>query len=407
MKSAFQHPTSFLGDQLYFGMTPVHLSELTQKHGTPFYLYDLDFFRARLSFFSQSVPPGSWVAFALKANTYPGFLNQVKELGAGVDVVSGGELAWALQHGVDAKKIVFSGVGKSEKEIHQALDANIGLINVESWGELKKIARIAEEKKISASIGLRLNPDLDVKTHPYISTGLKENKFGIPVEEFEMYVDFLKQHPRLHLKSLSHHLGSQMMDLSPIKESFDLFLRLFQEAKKHFIHLEYLDVGGGLGIEYETQNLEREEKNFSQYLSYLQTLHTAGAKLIFEPGRFLVGHAGVLIAQVMYIKKNKERNFLILDTGSHHLVRPMLYGSYHHILPLKWPKHSETEIYDVVGPLCESSDFLAKQRSLPKLEEGDFVAILDVCAYGAVMASQYNLREKPAEFDLQSLVFHL
>lgn len=399
MDSIFTHPANYQNGRLHFGQPAQDLTSFVQGYDGPMYIYDLQHFKLRLETFLAAVPKGSWVAYALKANTYPGFLKKVNELGAGVDVVSGGEFSWALKHGVPASKVVFSGVAKSDAEIRLAIENEVGLLNVESLSELKAIARLAQEMKKSIRIGLRLNPDLDVQTHPYISTGLKENKFGIPLDEFRKYLEFIRTQPLLKLKSLSHHLGSQMMSVDPIKESLKLFKNLFEETKRDFADLTYLDIGGGLGIDYENQTLTNEKVNFQNYIEALKIFNGSGIHLIFEPGRFLVGHAGLLLAQVRFIKETKDRNFLILDTGSHHLVRPMLYSAYHHILPLK-QNNSLQKLYDVVGPLCESSDFLAKSRPLPEMNEGDFVAILDSGAYGMVMANDYNLRAKPKEIGL-------
>lgn len=401
MDAIFTHPAKYQKGRLHFGQKARDLTSFVEKYEGPMYIYDLDHFKSRLQLFINSVPKNSWVAYAVKANTYPGFLKKVNELGAGVDVVSGGEFAWAMQNAVPASKVVFSGVAKSDLEIRMAIENEVGLLNVESLSELKVIARLTQEMNRSVRIGLRLNPDLDVKTHPYISTGLKENKFGIPLNQLPEYLKFLKTHPLLKLKSLSHHLGSQMMDVGPIRESLKLFKNLFLETKKEFPELTSLDIGGGLGIDYEDQSLPNEESNFKAYIEALKIFENTGIQLVFEPGRFLVGHAGVLVAQVRFIKETHDRHFLILDTGSHHLVRPMLYGAFHQILPLQQNQNSQ-QLYDVVGPLCESSDFLAKQRTLPKMQEGDFVAILDSGAYGMVMASDYNLRSKPKEMDLQS-----
>lgn len=399
MESIFTHPAKYKQGRLHFGQNERDLTEYVRKYDGPLYIYDLEYFESRLQLFQNSVPKNSWVAYAVKANIYPGFLKKVCALGAGADVVSGGEFACALQNGIPAEKIVFSGVAKSDLELCMAIENEVGLLNVESLSELKAVASLSQQMNRSVRIGLRLNPDLDVKTHPYISTGLKENKFGIPVDQLSEYLNFLKAHPLLKLKALSHHLGSQMMDVAPIRESLQLFKALFLKTKKEFSELAYLDIGGGLGIDYENQSLPNERGNFKAYIEILKIFENSGIQLVFEPGRFLVGHAGVLVAQIRFIKETKDRHFLILDTGSHHLVRPMLYGAYHQILPLN-ENQNELQLYDVVGPLCESSDFLAKQRSLPKMHEGDFVAILDTGAYGMVMASDYNLRAKPKELHL-------
>jgi diaminopimelate decarboxylase len=314
-------------------------------------------------------------------------------LGAGIDVVSGGELYRALKGGVDPKKVVFSGVGKREDEIEYALKTGILMFNVESSQELQVINEVAGRIGKKAAIAIRVNPDIDPKTHPYISTGLKQNKFGIDILRAPMAYRMASQLPNLEIVGIDCHIGSQLVEVEPIIEALKKLKRLVQNLRDEGMEIQYLDLGGGLGITYE----DEEPPHPVEYAaSILEEIQGFGCTLILEPGRVIVGNAGVLISKVLYIKENEEKRFVIVDAGMNDLVRPSYYGSYHQILPVK-KENREEIVADVVGPICESSDFLAKGRKIPKPMPGELVAIMSAGAYGFSMSTNYNSRTRVSE----------
>lgn len=384
-------------DALTFGMMSIRLAEEVRNYDGPFYLYDLEEIRRRVRRLSAAVP-GAKIYFAMKANSHPEILKMMATEGAGADVVSGGEISRALECGFTPRQIIFSGVGKTESEIRQALMLGLEQINVESLPELERIARIARSENKSTRVAFRVNPDVDVNTHPYIATGLAENKFGLEMSMLPRVHEILAEfRDTLVPVGVSLHLGSQMMEFSGLREGLQRLSKVFVDFRSRYETCQTLDAGGGLGINYENENPEEEERNLIDYASViLSETKNLGANLQLEPGRWLVARAGVLVAQVQYIKETSARTFVILDTGMNHLIRPALYQATHRILPVQRRAGPSRKV-DIVGPICESADFLAKQQELPPVHEGDFVAIADAGAYGFTMANTYNLQRLPNE----------
>ena len=374
-----------------------NLLSLIRKTGSPCYVYNIKGLVERFRFFKQKTAPAS-THYAMKANSHPEVLKALCKEGAGVDVVSGGELQLALKAGFTGRKVVFSGVGKTQEEIILALRADILQFNVESVSELKRIAQIAKKLKKPARVAFRINPDMDINTHPYIKTGLKEHKFGLESENLPELKEIIRKNSSfLHFYGLTMHIGSQIHDLSPLKAGILKICALYQDLQKEF-KLKTLDVGGGLGVDYKSQNFSQDLKLITQYGAFLKKVaKTVEARILTEPGRIIVARFGTLIGEVQYIKKTAYKNFAILDTGMHHLIRPCLYQAYHEIQPLQKRPSNEKKSYDVVGPICESSDILGRDRIFSGLKEGDFLAVFDTGAYGAVMASSYNAHKPPKE----------
>ena len=372
------------------------LLSLIQKNGTPFYLYDLTGLVERVRFFKKHTSP-THLHYAMKANSHPKILQALLKEGAGVDVVSGGEIELALKAGFQGRQIVFSGVGKTKEEITLALKTDILQFNVESVPELEKIAKVAADMDKKARVAFRMNPDIDVETHPYIKTGLREHKFGLEPEQLPKLKSILKKYSSLlEFHGLALHIGSQIHDLKPIKSGILKIKSLYEEIQKEF-DLKTFDVGGGLGIDYKSFNWEEDLKLIKDYGIFLNEIsQTMKAQILTEPGRIIVGRFACLIGEVQYIKNNSYKNFVILNTGMHHLMRPCLYQAYHQIVPLEKRK-GPRKLYDVVGPICESSDVLGRDRVFSELKEGDFMFILDAGAYGAVMANRYNAHNLPEE----------
>ena len=392
-------PYQYEQNQLHLtqGKEKHNLFSLARKTGTPFYLYNLRGLIDRVRFFKKNTAPAH-LHYAMKANSHPEILKAFCKEEIGVDVVSGGEIELALQAGFTGQKIVFSGVGKTEEEIKLALKADILQFNVESASELKRIGKTASTMNKKARVAFRMNPDIDLDTHPYIKTGLREHKFGLEPEELPKLKNILKQYPSsLNLHGLTLHIGSQIHDLKPLKAGILKIKTLYTQMQKEF-DLKTFDVGGGLGIDYKSQDWDQDLNLIKEYGKFLNELSkTVKAQILTEPGRIITARFGCLIGEVQYIKNNSYKNFAILNTGMHHLIRPCLYQAYHQILPLKKNNNSE-QLYDVVGPICESSDVLGRDRIFSGLQEGDFMAILDAGAYGAVMANQYNAQNLPKEF---------
>ena len=375
---------------LYFGEgnEKQNLLSLVKKTGTPVYVYDLQGLKKRLKFFQTQIAPAH-LHYAMKANSHLGILKVLKQGLAGVDVVSGGEIKLALKAGLKGSDIVFSGVGKTEEEIKLGLKARILQFNVESVSELRRIGKISKQKKQRACIAFRINPDIHVKTHPYIKTGLMEHKFGLQVEQIPLLKEILKQYsPHLVLQGVAMHIGSQIQDLATLKQAI-LKLKSIYEGLRTEYPLKTFDVGGGLGINYKSF-AKTDLPAIKKYGAILKSLsHDLKAEILTEPGRILTARIACLIGEVQYIKSNMRKNFVILNTGLHHFIRPALYQAYHRIWPLQKRAGAKT-IYDVAGPVCESADILGKDRVFSGLKEGDFMAILDTGAYGAVLASSYN-----------------
>ncbi len=387
----------YIGDELCFQGRQTPISQLIGNYHRPIYLYDLQVIQKRLNEFRAALPPVR-IHYAMKANAFPKILRLLKEQKVHVDVVSGGEIKRAFESGFEPSDIIFSGVGKTKTEIRYALENKIYQLNVESLPEIERVGKIAKQLGLKAPISLRLNPDIDIGTHPYIATGLRENKFGLDlsmIPEAMLGLQAYKDH--LELVGISFHLGSQMTDPSMMRKAFKDLKIVYDDLKKNFSSLRRLDFGGGLGIHYK-ENSEDEKIILKTYADIIhEESKYFNAELQCEPGRWLVAHAGIYVAEVQYVKKTPHKNFLILDGGMNHLIRPSLYGAYHQIYPLKFDKNRTVINYDIVGPICESSDFLGKDREFQEMQSGELIAIADAGAYGAVMASSYNLQEFPLE----------
>jgi diaminopimelate decarboxylase len=370
------------------------LKSLIPKLGTPLYVYSKDRILQNLESLRGAFSRPVEIHYALKANSNPSILRLLKGEGAGLDVVSGGEIRRALECGFKGADIVFSGVGKTADEITFALKSKIDIFNVESSQELERIGSLAKKMKSRARVSFRLNPDVDPKTHPYITTGFKRNKFGMDKSFLPELLRILSKYPRaLSLVGLDFHIGSQLTDLKPIVEATRKTTKIYQHLRGLGYPLEHFDIGGGIGISY-TGEKTIDLKSYGRMAEEL--LCPLGCKILCEPGRSIVGDAGVLLTRVEYIKKTPFKTFIIVDTGMHHLLRPSLYGAEHRIVPLV--KTSSKKIKaDIVGPICESSDWLGRDRQMPEPAQGDILAILDAGAYGYVMANDYNLRDWPKE----------
>lgn len=386
----------YRNQELHFGIKKMNLNNLVENYVHPVYVYDLDGIANRLKLWQKAF--SSSVHYALKANHHELVLETILAAGAGLDVVSGGELLLGLDSGFLAEKIIFSGVAKSHYEIKLALESQIKQINVESTSELKRIAEIAKSLDVKAPVAIRFNPDVNPDTHPYITTGFKENKFGIEESSLNEVIEIFKDHPDdLEFKGLSTHIGSQITQIDVFIEALEKTVIVIENLKKQGLPSKTLDIGGGLGIFYDRDDLQEEENILTAYAQKVQPiLSQLNLEILTEPGRWIVAHAGALIAKVEYVKKTPYKNFLILDTGMHHLIRPALYEAHHRIMPLK-VKSKTACTYDVVGPICESSDVLGRSRDLPEMNEGDFVVIADSGAYGSVMSSDYNLHGRAFE----------
>jgi diaminopimelate decarboxylase len=371
----------------------VALRDIAAQHQTPTYVYS----RSALTETFQRFQAGllgheHLVCFAVKANPSLAILNLFARLGAGFDIVSGGELARVITAGGDPKKVVFSGVGKSHSEIRAALQAGILCFNVESINELHRIQQVAAETGTIGPVSLRVNPNVDAKTHPYISTGLKNNKFGVAFEDALDLYQQAAQMPNIAVHGVDCHIGSQITELSPFLDALDKVLGLVDALAQRNIHIRHIDVGGGVGITYSDET----PPDFATYTAaIMQKLAGRGVKVLFEPGRALVGNAGVLLTKVEYLKPGESKNFAIVDAAMNDLMRPALYDAYHNITTIA-ASSAQAQVYEVVGPVCESGDFLGHDRQLA-IDEGDYLAIHSAGAYGMSMSSNYNTRARAAE----------
>lgn len=373
----------------------VSLERIAQDVGTPVYVYSSATIRDRYSRLSSMLAPVPHrIHYTLKANSSLGILRLLRELGAGVDVVSGGELFRALRAGFEPSDIIFGGVGKTEHELAAALDANVLLVNAESEAEVRILDRLAGERGVEARVSLRVNPEVTLDSpHDYIKTGGKGHKFGIPHDDVVHVAQVAADLPNMRLVGLDMHLGSQLSRIDPYQEGTERLASIFSELGKRGIDtLEYLDIGGGLGVRYDTEeppNLER----FAELI--LPTVAQTGLKLVMEPGRFVIGNAGALVGEVLYRKHSGGKEYVVADTGMTELMRPSLYGAFHRIVAVR--ERGDQQKVDVVGPVCESGDFLALDRELDDVQPGDYFVVCDAGAYGFAMTSNYNSRVRPAE----------
>ncbi len=366
---------------------------LAKKYATPLYCYSYKKLRENIENFKnyfKEINP--LICFAVKANSNKTLLKEIGKLGLGADVVSVGELMMALKSGIKPNKIVFSGVGKTKKEIDYAIQKKILLLNAESKSEILEIEKIAKKRKISVDIGVRLNPNTDAKTLSQISTGKKENKFGVSENVFLDLVKYLKNSKNLNLKCLSVHIGSQILDHKPYEKMLKVLEKILKKTNFNF---EYIDLGGGMGIDYENKNKSLNFKKYSLKIKEFKKKYSS--KIIFEPGRSIVGNSGVIISRIIYIKEGEKKDFIILDAAMNDLMRPALYNAKHRIIPVIKNSKKTKKIYEFVGPICESTDKFSSIKKFQKLKEKDLILICDVGAYGMSLSSNYNLRPKALE----------
>jgi diaminopimelate decarboxylase len=378
----------------------ISLNRLVQRFGTPLYVYSAGMIRERLRRFERTFRKAPHtVCFSVKANSNLSILRLLAREGCGFDVVSGGELERVLRVSRGkAKNVVFSGVGKTREEMRFALQADILLFNVESESELLSLAECAAKARKIARIALRVNPDVPAKTHPYISTGLRQHKFGVPIREAGRLYAKAAQMKSLRVSGVSVHIGSQISDVKPFAAAMERVAELVRELRADGHRIEFVDAGGGLGIDYQREGALDFAKQLTGYAdAVLRPLRGLRVHLLLEPGRCIVGPAGVLLTRVIYKKTNGKKKFVIADAAMNDLLRPALYGAYHQIVPVQSSDIQAYETVDVVGPVCETGDFLARDRKMPVVQEGDPLAILDAGAYGMVLASNYNTRPRPAE----------
>jgi len=375
----------------------VPLPALARQFGTPLYVYSRQALRdAWESYRSAAENRNVLVCFGMKANSNLAVLNEFRKLGAGFDIVSGGELARALAVGADPGKIVFSGVGKQAWEMQAALKAGVKCFNVESEAELAQLAQVAGQMDVVAPVSLRVNPDVDAQTHPYISTGLKENKFGIAIEEAVRVYQYASQLQNLRIVGVDCHIGSQITEVSPYLDALDKLIALIQTLAGLGIHIEHLDLGGGLGIRYTDETLVTPKTLLDQVFERLAAKGLDSLQIVLEPGRSLVGNAGILLTTVEYLKHGDAKNFAIVDAAMNDLIRPTLYDAWHSVEQVAPASHDEVRNYDIVGPICESGDWLARDRRFA-LKQGELLAIMSAGAYAFTMASHYNTRPRAAE----------
>jgi len=371
----------------------VRVKDIAKKFGTPAYCYSYKKLKENITNFKKNFNSFSpLMCFAVKSNSNVNLVREIRKLGLGADVVSMGELMLALKAGVEPKKIVFSGVGKTSAEISYAIDKKILLINAESKSEIIEIEKIAKSKKRTVNIGIRLNPNTDAKTLKQISTGKKENKFGVDEETFFELVNHSKISKHINLKCLSVHIGSQILDYKPYEKMLKIVGNVIKKSNHIFT---YVDLGGGMGISYEDKSKKLNYKKYS--LAIEKFLKNNTSKIIFEPGRSIVGNIGSLISKVVYIKENEKKDFVILDAAMNDLMRPALYGATHRTMPVSKTNKISKKAYDFVGPICESTDKFTTLKKFQKLKEKDLIVMCDVGAYGMSLSSNYNIRPKAIE----------
>ena len=396
------HDFHYMDGRLWCESVPV--SAIAEAVGTPFYLYSYRTLKNHFCVFDDAfaeIP--HIICFAVKSNSNIAILRIFASEGGGVDIVSGGELFRALRAGVDPARIVYSGVGKRTDEIEYALKSGILMFNVESSQELQEIHACAKRLSLKAGIALRVNPDVDPQTHPYISTGLKENKFGIDIERSLAEYRQAKEMPWLEIRGVSCHIGSQLTKISPFVDALERLKKLLRLLREEGMDIRYLDLGGGLGITYN----EEQPPHPTEYArAVMASAKDLACTFIFEPGRVIVGNAGILVTKVLYTKSNQGKKFIVVDAGMNDLIRPSLYHSYHQIQPVVQRGRATIQA-DVVGPICESGDYLARERSLPAFERGEFMAVMSAGAYGFTMSSNYNSRPRAAEVLVRDDRYHV
>jgi diaminopimelate decarboxylase len=398
MTDVFQH----INGELF--AENVAVSDLAEQFGTPLYVYSRKAFSDHyMAYANAFAGQDALVCYATKANSNIAVLNVLAKLGAGFDIVSVGELERVLKAGGDPSKVVFSGVAKTADEMRRALAVGVHCFNVESAAELERLNDVAIEMGVKAPISLRVNPDVDAQTHPYISTGLKENKFGVDIDVAKEVYARAKQLPGLEIKGVDCHIGSQLTQLDPYLDALDRVLNLVDALQQQGIELEHIDLGGGLGVTYDDE-VPPTPQDFADAI--LPKLAGRNLKIIMEPGRSIAANAGIFVTQVEFLKSNGDKNFAIIDGGMNDLIRPALYSAFQRIVEVQPRTNTDKKVYDVVGPVCETGDFLGKDRELAILP-GDFLAVKSSGAYGFAMASNYNTRNKPAEIMVDGDQAHL
>jgi len=376
----------------------VSLKELAKEYGTPLYVYSANYIKDRFNAYREAFPD-ALICYAVKANFNPHIVKYLGKLGAGADIVSGGELYLALKADIPAGKIVYAGVGKTEKELTDAINVEILMFNVESRQEIEVLNEIAERLGKKVRIAIRVNPDVDPKTHPYIATGMQKSKFGVDIREAEKEYEYASKFKNIEIVGIHCHIGSQILDISPYKEAIEKIVDLHERLSNRGFDIKYLDIGGGLGIKYRPEDKEPKPIELANLIRpYVEKVK---AKLILEPGRSILGNAGILITQVQFIKDKGNKHFIIVDAGMNDLVRPSIYNAYHHIVPASVYDRESVKA-DIVGPICETGDFLALDRKIQKSLRGDYLVVLSAGAYGFAMASHYNMRPKAAEIMVEN-----
>ena len=371
----------------------INIQNIAKKFGTPAYCYSYKQLKENINNFKKNFKSFSpLICFAIKSNTNVNLIKEIKKFGLGADVVSMGELMMAIKAGINPKKIIFSGVGKTSGEISYAIDKKIFLINAESKSEIIEINRIAKLKRKKIQIGIRLNPNTDAKTLNQISTGKKENKFGVNKKTFFEIINNFKNYKNIELKCLSVHIGSQILDHKPYEKMLNVVSKILNQTNHKF---EFIDLGGGMGISYDDNSKKLNYKKYN--IAIKRFLKNHKSKIIFEPGRSIVGNIGILISKIIYIKETEKKNFIILDAAMNDLMRPALYGTNHKILPSIKTNINSKKTYEFVGPICESTDKFTTLKNFQKLREKDLIVICDVGAYGMSLSSNYNLRPKAVE----------
>ncbi len=392
MEDSFSCYFPYVENELYCEKVP--LKKIAEDVGTPFYVYSKNGILDRINHYKKAFENyPTLICYAAKANSNLSILEIFRENGLGLDIVSGGELYRGLKAGFDPKKIVYAGVGKTDKELLEAIKAGILSFNVESFMEIDVIDQIAGSLEKKANISIRINPDVNPKTHPYISTGLRESKFGIDMEDALKAYEKASKKKNLNVVGIHCHIGSQIMDVSPYKEAVEKTVELVFRLKKIGIELKHIDIGGGLGIKYRPEDRPPDPEDLANIV--IPVVRETGLKLLVEPGRSLIGETGALVSQVLFVKDKGKKHFIIIDSGMNDLLRPAMYNAYHHILPVV--KKGKKVIADIVGPICETGDFFAVNREIDDLQRGEYLAVMSAGAYGFSMSSNYNSRPRAAE----------
>ncbi|WP_297454465.1 diaminopimelate decarboxylase [Persephonella sp.] len=392
MEESFSSYFRYKGNQLFCEDIPV--KDIAFEYGTPVYIYSKKAIEDKINQYKEAFTGyPTQICYAAKANSNLSILKIFNKHGLGLDIVSGGELYRGLKAGFPAEKIVYAGVGKTDNELIQAIEAGILSFNVESLMELDVLNELAGKLGKKANVSIRINPDVDPKTHPYISTGMKKSKFGIDMEDAEEAFLKADKLPNLNLVGIHCHIGSQIMDVSPYKEAVEKTVELVLKLQKKGIKLKHIDIGGGLGIKYKPEDNPPHPKQLADIV--IPVVKETGLKLLIEPGRSLIGEAGILVSRVLFLKDKGDKHFIIIDAGMNDLLRPAMYNAYHHIVSVK--KKKEKVVADIVGPICETGDFFALDREIDNVQRGNFIAVMSAGAYGFSMASNYNTRPRAAE----------